>query len=93
MSHVDLIDLVPIGRAIYARHAAGCCLHVTIDDGNVDDACVRGCASLATASGHDDCAVVARAMEKMSKTQRRKFIRLVRVGPERNGGIDDRPDR
>lgn len=80
MSHVNLTELVPLGAAIYARHRAGCCLHVVLDDDNVDDDSVRHCAVLAAMEQHDDCAKLAAALGTMSKTQRRKLVRLISSG-------------
>ena len=31
----------PLVRAIYARHGAGCCWHVVLDDNNVEDEFIR----------------------------------------------------
>lgn len=54
---------------IYARHSAGCCLHVVIDDGNLRDCSVRY--ALAEAE-HEDCKALAAILLRMSPTQRRK---------------------
>src|SRR5690606_16179911 len=31
------VAVLPLAQLVYRRHAAGCCLHVVLDDGNVDD--------------------------------------------------------
>jgi hypothetical protein len=62
-------DALPLKASIYARHSAGCCLHVVIDDGNLDDACLRLCLQDAE---HDDCRALAAMLLRMSPTQRRR---------------------
>jgi hypothetical protein len=53
------VDPKALYLAIYARHAAGCCLHNTLDDLNVDDASVRFVLGEARSSGHADCIALA----------------------------------
>ncbi len=42
-------------RKIYLRHSAGCCLHILLEDGNVEDHHVEFCAKEAQKAGHSDC--------------------------------------
>jgi len=64
-----VLDALPLKASIYARHSAGCCLHVVIDDGNLGDATVRRALDHAE---HDDCRALASMLLLMSPTQRRK---------------------
>jgi hypothetical protein len=63
-------DALPLKASIYARHGAGCCLHVVIDDGNLGDSTIRYCLDGAE---HDDCRALAVMMLQMTPTQRRKL--------------------
>lgn len=65
-------DVLPLVRAVYARHAAGCCLHILTDDGNVDDAHADFCLAAARERGHADCLSAALMLVAMTKTQRAK---------------------
>jgi len=62
---------VVLGMAIYARHAAGCCLHSVIDDGNLGDGSIRYCAQHAE---HDECVALAQLLLGMSWSQRRRAV-------------------
>jgi len=46
---------------IYNRPSGGCgcCLHIVLDDGNIQDASVQLCLDIALRDGHDICARVA----------------------------------
>lgn len=63
-------DALPLKASIYARHSAGCCLHVVIDDGNLGNSTIASC--LADAE-HDDCRALAAMLLQMTMTQRRKI--------------------
>lgn len=70
-------EVLPIVRGLYRRHAAGCCWHVVLDDGNYDS--VRwvvdsymptsGCRAI-------ECRQLAELLPQMSATQLRKLRRL-----------------
>ena len=66
-------EVAPLVRAIYARSMVGCCLHIVLDDGNVDDGDVRFCIERAKKKGHADCEELAAKILLMSKTQRKKL--------------------
>ena len=65
-------DAVGVGVAIYKRHAAGCCLHIALDDGNWRDEHLDYCADLARERNHSDCLYLAETLRAMTKTRRRK---------------------
>ena len=64
---------LPLVRAVYRRHAAGCCLHILTDDGNVEHTDAHFCLDLARREGHSDCIAAAEMLVRMSRTQRRKI--------------------
>lgn len=66
-------EVLPLVQALYARHAAGCCLHIVLEDGNVDDASVEFCITEASARAHDECHELAVLLGTMSRTQRAKL--------------------
>jgi hypothetical protein len=69
-------EALPLTRAIYRRSSVGCCLHIVLDDGNVETAHVASCLDYARENGHADCIAAAEALLRMTVTQRRKIIRL-----------------
>jgi hypothetical protein len=96
-------EVAPAVRALYARSGAGCCLHIVLDDGNVEDSSVDFCVRYAQEQGHLACEKLARTLRMMSRTQRlklghlpskrgptiaiRKAERLVVTGFDRETGI------
>lgn len=73
-------QVLPLVRALYARHCAGCCLHILLDDGNVEDAHADFCIDYAMGEGHAECLRLAQLLRAMSKTQRRKLSALAYRG-------------
>lgn len=71
-------EVAPLVRALYARWGggAGCCLHVVLDDGNVEDSFVDHCIESARELGHGDCLLLGYLLRDMSKTQRIKLGRI-----------------
>lgn len=67
-------DVAPYVDAIYDSPdgGAGCCLHIAIDDGNLDDLSIQFCVNFALERGHPVCEKAARLLLRMSGTQRRK---------------------
>ncbi len=68
-------EIRPLIEAVYDRSGAGCCLHLVTDDENVEDSYVQFCLDQAIERGHADCETAARALMRMSKTQRLKVWR------------------
>lgn len=82
-------DVVPLIRALYRRHGAGCCWHVVTDDGNYD--CVSWCVARIEDEGcyeapATECLELAKLLPLMSGTQLRKAIRMAHSTPDR--GVD-----
>jgi hypothetical protein len=68
-------EVMPLVRKLYERNAVGCCLHILLDDGNVEDGHARFCLLQALQQKHWDCIELATAVMQMSKTQRKKLSR------------------
>ena len=75
MPKPTILEVLPLVQAVYARHCAGCCLHIVTDDGNVDQGCAEFCLEQARKSGHVDCLAAAEQLVLMSPTQRKKIYR------------------
>lgn len=77
--------LIQRAQRIYARHAAGCCLHVVLDDGNTDDASVAVSVKAAfeceEAGEHLDCLNLAMCLRGMTEEQRDAFLDEFTNGP------------
>lgn len=67
-------------RDVYARDGgqAGCCLHVVVDDGNTGDASIAICVAEAERRRHALCMAVAQFLGRLSRAQRRAFLRVRR---------------
>lgn len=66
-------EVKPLVDLLYQRNSVGCCLHVVLDDGNIDDQSVAWCRDEAQRQGHADCFLLANTMLEMSRTQRKKL--------------------
>lgn len=71
-------EVAPLVRALYASPGGGvgCCLHIVLDDGNVDDKSVDFCLRTALMRGHPECERLALLLRRMSKTQRLKLGKM-----------------
>lgn len=65
--------MIPEVEALYERSPTGCCLHIVLDDGNIEDSHVQFCIEYAVENKHSECEVLARKLLMMSKTQRKKL--------------------
>jgi hypothetical protein len=66
-------DAYPLVQKIYERSCVGCCLHVVLDDGNIENDHVQFCLEEAQKKRHAECLELAEMLLLMSKTQRRKI--------------------
>lgn len=66
--------VLPLVRALYAspEGGAGCCLHIVLDDCNVEDSHVAFCEAYARKQGHDACERLAVLLRAMTRGQRWK---------------------
>lgn len=69
------LPVLELARALYATKegGAGCCLHITLDDGNIGDSSIAYCLNNARERGHERCITLAEALLTLSKTQRLKI--------------------
>lgn len=76
--------------AYYAKpgNAAGGCLHIVLDDGNVQDEHVKFCRDYAAQEGDEDGVALAELLLKMSVAQREQVFLADkgRMGPLPAGG-------
>lgn len=74
-------EVLPLAVALYMRDGggAGCCLHILLDDDNLEDKSADFCVKTARKSGHKDCLVLATILSRMSWTQRRKIVAMRRA--------------
>lgn len=56
--------------------AAGCCLHIITDDRNYDDESAEVCVRQAEGSRHLMCLMVARFLRRLTREERRSFLRV-----------------
>ena len=77
LTDAEKVQAHRLRERIYARHAAGCCWHITLDDGNVGDSSVEFCIKYAEENpcGHPECRELGPLMRRMSLTQRLKMYR------------------
>lgn len=66
-------DVQPLVTALYKVHGAGCCLHLALDDGNLDADSIRYCLGYAKENGHGGCVRIAEMLLQMTPTQRRRL--------------------
>lgn len=66
-------EVAPLARAVYARHCCGCCAHIVLDDGNLEQGHAEFCLEQARELGHADCITLCEALVRMSPTQRKKL--------------------
>jgi hypothetical protein len=59
---------------LYERSSVGCCLHITTDDGNLEDHHVQFCIEEAQRTGHPSCERLAREILAMDMPSRAKLL-------------------
>lgn len=77
MKPPNIRTLQPLAQLIYNRHSGGCCLHIVLDDGNVDNDHVEFCLKEASVNEHQDCFALAVLLRECSRTQRIKLGHLM----------------
>lgn len=70
-----LPEVLPLLKALYEKHAAGCCLHIVLDDCNLKNQDVIFCRSAAIEAGHLDCLHLAEKLLLMTISQRARLAR------------------
>lgn len=69
----DCLEAERLRERIYDCNPVGCCWHIVLDDGNLDDGCVEMCELLAARHCHADCINLGPLIRCMSQTQRKKL--------------------
>ncbi len=69
-------QVLPLVKKVYERHAAGCCLHVVLDDCNYEREFAEFCLEYAKEQKHPECIELAEKLVQMSNTQRSKLARI-----------------
>lgn len=64
-------------KSIYARHSAGCCWHVVLDDGNTERAIIGHTAEMAGECGYVDCKALGELASLLSCTQFGKLSKMI----------------
>ena len=62
-------------QQLYNRHSAGCCLHVVLDDENLEDLHVDSCIEFAVKNHHSECELLARAIRQLNEEQRAQLLK------------------
>jgi hypothetical protein len=65
-------------KAVYARHSAGCCQHLVVDDCNTDDASIEHCNQAWEECGNADCLVVNRLIAMYPEDERDMMLALAK---------------
>jgi hypothetical protein len=73
ITEAERLRAIELVRRIYARHMAGCCMHIVTDDDNLEDSSVQFCLDCARENNCAECVELATLMLKMKRTQRFKI--------------------
>ncbi len=74
---MNVIEALPFAQKVYDRSCVGCCMHIVLDDDNVDNNHVEWSLNKARERGHEDCIKLGEILMDMSKTQRLKLGSMV----------------
>jgi hypothetical protein len=69
----DWREAIQYAAIVYARHCAGCCAHIILDDCNIEQDHAEYCLHHARHVGHADCIALCEVLVRMSPTQRKKL--------------------
>jgi hypothetical protein len=67
-------DLVPLIKAVYEDHCAGCCLHIVTDDGNYGPSNIEYVLNRALRESHPICIEAAKMMSLMTVSQIKRAV-------------------
>lgn len=76
---------IEMARQIYQRNAAGCCLHIVLDDGELSSGYIDYCIRQARKAGHEDCLELALLLSKLSLQSRLKVYKAKLAVKGNNG--------
>lgn len=63
-------------RLIYEHHGAGCCMHITTDDGNIEDVHVQHCLKIAVTAEHMHCIALASLLLTIPESMREDAMQV-----------------
>ena len=64
-------------KQLYDREggSGGCCLHIVLDDNNIEDGHVAFCVDRAYQQSHEDCKLLSLSMLALTEEQRGRVLR------------------
>jgi hypothetical protein len=68
-------EVLPLAKHVYElpEHGSGGCLHIVLDDGNLENSHLDFCYGFASGRGCEFCTTLAPVLRRMSMTQRKKI--------------------
>lgn len=66
-----VLAAIRAARRVYETSRTGCCLHITLDDGNVEDHSLDFCHEEATKKNHKECLVAVATLRPLSINMRK----------------------
>lgn len=78
VKHITVSDVMPLARFLYQNASVGCCLHLPIANGDMDNESLRKSLQAAQMKGHAHCETLARVLLRMTEAQRDRVSRTAR---------------
>lgn len=72
---LTVTDVLPLARHLYQDATVGCCFHLPLAAGNMDNATVRSCIKAAQQKGHAHCEMMGRVILRLTDEQRDRLAR------------------
>lgn len=72
---MNINDVIPLTKQLYESDGGcvGCCLHIVLDDGNLETSNIQYCLDYARQRNHLLCIEIAEKMLQLTKTQRKQI--------------------
>lgn len=74
-TRLTVTDLLPLAGYLYRDPSVGCCLHLPLATGAVDNDTIRRCIRGADAKGHRHCETLGKVMLRLTVPQRERLAR------------------
>lgn len=71
-------DLLPLASYLYKEPSVGCCLHLPLATGAVDDDSIRRSIQAAQMKGHRHCETLGKVMLRLKESQRERLSKEAR---------------
>lgn len=68
-----ILEVMPLVLALYKARNSACCLHIVLENNNIDNSHIEFCLDTAFKAQHLDCSLLAKILMQMTKTQRLKI--------------------